>query len=153
VPEAEFSAVAPGTPVQIHLLATGEIRSGEIARRSPAADPSTRTVHFEIDLPDREHSVPVHTTAELAIEVGQPVPATELPLLAASVRGKQASVFVVERATARKRLVPVLGERLGQLYVAPLLAAGAHVVTEGRALLQDGDRVLAKLEDPAGAAQ
>ena len=30
----------------------------------------------------------------------------------------------------------------------PLLKAGAHVVTEGRALLKDGDRIEAKLEPP-----
>ena len=42
----------------------------------------------------------------------------------------------------------VKGERGGTLFVDPLLKAGAHVVTEGRALLKDGDRIEAKLEAP-----
>ena len=40
-----------------------------LARRSPAADPATRTVHFELDVADPDRRIPVHTTAELVIEV------------------------------------------------------------------------------------
>src|SRR5437763_12521849 len=54
VPEGDFSIVSPQTPVKIKLLATGDELSGVIARRSPAASASTRTVRFEIDLPDPE---------------------------------------------------------------------------------------------------
>jgi len=46
----------------------------------------------------------------------------------------QATVFVVEGQTARKGVYAVKGERDGQLFVDPALAAGGHVVTEGRAL-------------------
>jgi hypothetical protein len=53
---------------------------------------------------------------------------------------------VVQGPTARKAVYRVLGERGGSLFVDPKLGAGAQVVTEGRALLQDGDRVEAKLE-------
>jgi len=45
----------------------------------------------------------------------------------------------------------VKGERGGRLYLDPSLPAGARVVTEGRALLKDGDRVEAKLDATPGA--
>ncbi len=146
VPETDFDVVAPGTPLRIKLLSTGRELAGTIARRSPEADPQTRTVHVEVDLANADRSVPVNTTAELRVEVGEPAPALEIPLTAANVRGGHASVFAVEGGVARARTVDVLGERGGSLFVAPQLAAGAQVVTEGRALLSDGDRVAAHLE-------
>ena len=54
VPEGDFEVVAVGTPVQVRALATNRDLRAKIARRSPAADLSTRTVHLEIDIPDPE---------------------------------------------------------------------------------------------------
>lgn len=146
VPESDFSFVGPGTPVQIAMLSTGARTSGVVSRRSPAASSSTRTVHFEIDLPDPQRQFPVGTTAELTIDVGSPQPATVIPASAAAIRGAKAVVFVVESGKAKKAVVPVLGEETGTLYVAPTLEPGTPVVTEGRSLLEDGDAVVAKLE-------
>ena len=69
----------------------------------------------------------------------------------------EATVFVVEGQKARKGVYTIKGERGGTLFVDPALAPGSHVVTEGRSLLKDGDRVEAKLESAleprdAGAA-
>jgi RND family efflux transporter MFP subunit len=149
VPEGDFDVVGRGTPVRMRALATKQDLRANIARLSPAADPSTRTMHLEIDVPDPDRSLPVGTTAELTVEVGQPIPATEIPLLAASVRGAKATVFVVDGQSARRGVYAVKGERGGNLFLDPQLAAGSRVVTEGRALLNDGDRVEAKLEEPS----
>jgi RND family efflux transporter MFP subunit len=151
VPEADFDVVAANTPVRIHALATDRELRATIARRSPAADLSTRTIHLEIDVPDPGHALPVGTTAELEIDVGQPSPATEIPLAAAAVRGDKATVFVIASQRARKAVLQVKGERGGALLVDPSLRAGSHVVTEGRSVIKDGDLVEAALE--ADAAQ
>jgi len=145
-PEVDFGVVAPGTEVNIRILSTGKELVGKVARRAPAADDATRTVHFEIDVPNPDRSIPVGTTGELRIDVGDPVPAVEIPLLAASVRGSKASVFVAENGVARTRVVPVLGERSGRVYLEPTLKPGSLVVTEGRALLNDGDKVSAAVD-------
>jgi RND family efflux transporter MFP subunit len=145
-PEVDFSAVAPGTPVNMHMLSTDRDLSATISRRAPAADPLTRTVHFEMDVADPERALPVGTTADIRIDVGEPKPATEIPLSSALVRGDKATVFVVDGNVAHKRVVPVLGERTGRLFVAPSLASGTKIVTEGRALLNDNDKVNATLD-------
>jgi membrane fusion protein (multidrug efflux system) len=139
--------VGPATPVGIRSLSTRRELRGTIARRSPAADVATRTVHVEIDVPDAARSLPVGTTAELDVDVGEPVSATEIPLVAASVRGASATIFVVDGGKAHKRVCGVKGERGASLFVEPSLNPGARVVTEGRAGLKDGDRIEAKLED------
>ena len=144
-PEVDFDVVAPGRGVRIRMLASGKEVTGQIARRSPAADPSTRTIHFEIDLADAKRAIPVGTTAELTIEVGEPVAAIEIPLVAASVRGSTATLFTIEGGLVKKTKVGVRGERGDSLFVEPALAPGTLVVTEGRSLLTDGDAVAAKV--------
>ena len=140
-PEVDFDVVPAGTRVAVHVYATKRDFPGTITRRSPAADPSTRTVHFEIDLPDPTRAIPVGTTGEVRIEVGEPVMATEIPLYAATVRGDKATVFVVENSLAEAHTVAVKGEAAGSLFLDSALVPQSLVVTEGRALLVNGDRV------------
>lgn len=141
VPESDFEVVAPGTPVKILVVATGKTVVGSIARRSPSADPDTRTVHAEVDLADKERTIPVNTTGEATIEVGEPVRATAIPLPAASITGSKAAVLVIEGGVAHKKTFPVLGEKGSDVYLASDLKPGTLVVTEGRFALANGDAV------------
>jgi len=145
-PEGDALAVAPKTPVRISLFGSGKKLEGLVARRSPAADATTRTVRFEIDLDPAGLDVAVGTTAEITVDVGAPEETIELPLAGAKVRGTKATVFVVEDGVAHARVVDVRGERGGSIFVKGALQSGAEVVTEGRATLRDGDRVVAKPE-------
>jgi RND family efflux transporter MFP subunit len=142
--EGDFGLLAPGSPVQLHLLATGEELKALIARRSPSADASTRTIHFEIDLPNPERRFPAGTTAEIRVESDRKEEAQALPVSAASVKGAKATVFLVDGDKARRRTLTVLGEREGMLFVKPELPAGAMIVLEGRNQLQDGDAIAPK---------
>lgn len=155
VPESDFSVVAEGTPARLRLVALGRRLTGRIARRAPAADVGTRTIHAEIDLSATDPSIPVGTTVEVDIDMGDPVPAIEIPLRAAAVRGEAATLFEVKDGIAKKHKIAVLGESAGSLFVAAVLAPFSQVVSEGRALLKDGDRVDAKAESalssPAGS--
>jgi len=149
-PEIDFAVVAPDTKVTVHVISTGKSLEATISRRAPAADAATRTVHFELDVPDPTRTIPVGTTGEIHVDVGEPRPAVQVPLTAAVVRGSNASVFVIEGDVARARVVPLLGEREGVLFLDAKLAPGTHVVTEGRALLNDGDHVAATLAAATG---
>ncbi len=71
---------------------------------------------------------------------------TEVPIVTATIKGAKATVFVVEGDVAKLRSVPIKGEGGGKLYLAQDLKPGTKVVTEGRALLNDGDKVAAKLD-------
>lgn len=143
-PERDYDVASPGKAVRLVLWAGKKEIDARIARRFPAADATTRTVRFEVDVKDDERAIPVGTTVELRLDVGEAKPALALPLAAASVRAGKATVFVVEGEVAKKRLLAVLGERAGELYLEPSLPPDARIVVEGRALLADGDRVAAK---------
>src|SRR5262249_47776409 len=103
----------------------------------------------EIDIPDPEKKIPVYTTAELGIDVGEPTPATELPLAAVSIRGSKASLFALQGDKAHALTLPVKGEAGGSVFLDTSLSAGALVVLQGRTLLNDGDTVVAKQEHAA----
>lgn len=152
-PEIDFDVVAPNTKTTIHVYATNKDLPASISRRAPAADSTTRTVHFEIDIPDPKREIPVGTTGEVHIEVGEPVPATQVPLYAATLRGAKATLFALDGDVAHARTFAVKGEAGGSVFLDTALAGGTRVVTEGRALLEDGDHVAAKeAEDPAAPA-
>jgi RND family efflux transporter MFP subunit len=148
-PEKDFAIVPVSTRVRIRMLATGVEVEATVSRRSPRADTRTRTVHFEADVPDPDRAFPVGTTAIVQVDVGEPVPATAIPLYATTQQEGKARFFIVEGDIAHAHEAPILGERGGELYFEPaVLAAGAQVVTEGRALLSDGDPVRARIEPP-----
>lgn len=146
VPEDDFANVSPDTEVRVHLLATGKDFTAKISRRAPSADTDTRTVHIELDVDDPQREIPTHTTAELSIDVGAPIPATAIPLIAATVHGSKTQVFVVKDGVAHSTRAKLIGERKGVYYVEPSLPAGELVATEGRGLLNDGDKVAGKEE-------
>jgi hypothetical protein len=112
----------------------------------------TRTVHIEIDLDNRDHGWPSEAAAELTLESRDETPAIEVPLTAADVRGAEAELARVDAGRVRFATVAVLGERGGSLYLAPELPDGTLLVTEGRLLLRDGDRVAALTQDEARPA-
>jgi len=145
-PEEDFDLVKPGVKVDIVALAIGRNLAGSISRRSPAADGSTRTVHFEIDLPDPTRTLPVGTTAELSVAAGAALPAMEIPLAAAAVKGSKATLFLADGGQVRKVVVDVLGEKAGRLFVDTSLPAKSLVITEGRTLLKEGESVQVSME-------
>lgn len=144
VPEGDFEVVAPGTSLSVRVVATGETFPAAITRRSPSADADTRTVHCEIDIPDPKRHLPVNTTGEVRVEVGQARPATAVPLDAASISGSKAVVFLVDAGKARQATFHVVGELGGALFLDTSLRPGTLVVSEGRAILADGDAVTTK---------
>ena len=153
-PEKDFGELAPGVEVRVDLLAINAKLSATISRRAPRADPKTRTVHIEIDIADPTRAYPVDTTALIDVDIGKSLAATLVPIYAVTEQGGKATLFVIEGGVAHEHTLPILGERDGDIYFAPsVLSAGTRVVTEGRALLSDGDPVAPKLDQPPGSSR
>jgi RND family efflux transporter MFP subunit len=153
VPENDFDVVTPGKKVTVHVYATGKNFFGTITRRAPAADPSSRTIHIEVDIPDPNKEIPVGTTGQIQVNVGEPMPAVEIPLSAAKLSDEKATVFFVEGDTAHTKTFKPLGEAKGNVYAGPGdIKPGTQIVTEGRSLLKEGERVTTKEDETAASA-
>jgi membrane fusion protein (multidrug efflux system) len=146
-PESDFDSIAPGTKVTVHVVSINLDVPATISRRAPSADLGTRTVHFEIDIDDSNRRMPVDTTGEIHVPVGDAVPATAVPLRAVSMNDEKATFFTVDGDVAHRQTLVELGERGSSVYFTPeALKPGTMIVVEGRALLKDGDHVAAKAE-------
>jgi membrane fusion protein (multidrug efflux system) len=153
-PESDFDVIAPETKVMVHIVSTNIDVGATITRRAPSADPGTRTIHFEIDLDDSDRHIPVDTTGEVHVPVGQGVPATTVPLSAVTMNDKKATLYTVDGDIAHRRTIVCLGEVGPNVFFRPdALEPGTLVVVEGRALLKDGDRVTSKTAEaePTGS--
>lgn len=141
VPETSLGEVAVGREVAVHILSTGAQLTATVTRRAPAADPVSRTVRIEIDLPNDDHSIPVRTTAEILVTASEGQESISLPLTAARIVGARARVWVVDGEVAHPRTLRVIGEAGDRVYLAPQITEGTLVVLEGREALGDGSRV------------
>jgi membrane fusion protein, multidrug efflux system len=151
-PETDFALVHAGAPAQVEVLSLAASVKAAISRRAPKADPATRTIHFEVDVPDPNRAFPTGTTAIVHLDVGRPRPATRIPLDAATQQEGKAKVFSVVQNRAHLLTLPVLGEKGGGLYFAPaVLPGGTPIVTDGRALIADGDALEPHVQPPEQA--
>jgi RND family efflux transporter MFP subunit len=148
-PESDFDSVAPGTKVAVEVLAIGLEVEATISRRAPNANLGTRTIHFEVDLENADRRIPSDTTGELRVPVGKAIPATAVPVRAVTLEEGKATLFTVEGGIARAHTLAQLGEVGPNVFFQPdALPPGSRVVLEGRALLSDGDSVMAKPTTP-----
>ena len=150
-PESDFDMLNPGMPVHVQVYATKKDVIGKISRRAPGTLRETRTVHFEVDVPDPARDIPTNTTGEIHIEASIAIPSTVVPLYATEVRGDLASVFIVKGGAVHRAAFHVVGEIGGRLFVDPSLVPGTAVVLQGRELLEDGDRVAATVLSQAAS--
>jgi hypothetical protein len=67
-----------------------------------------------------------------------------MPLVAASITGSKAAVFIVDGDVVHQKRLKILGEVGSALFVEPSVKAGTPIVTEGWATLAEGDRVATK---------
>jgi RND family efflux transporter MFP subunit len=152
-PESDFDSIPPGTKVTIHVVSINLDVPASITRRAPSADLGTRTVHFELDIDNANRRIPVNTTGEIQVPVGEAVPGTAVPIRAVTMSDKKATFFTIEGDVAHSQTLVELGERGSNVYFTPdALKPGTMVVIEGRALLKDGDHVAVKVEPAASAS-
>jgi RND family efflux transporter MFP subunit len=151
-PESDFDSIAPGAKVRVHIVSINLDIPATIARRAPSADLGTRTVHFEIDIDNSNRRIPVDTTGEVRVPVGEPVPATAVPIRDVTMNDLKATLFTIDGDIAHRQTLVELGEVGADVFFAPdALEPGTRIVAEGRALLKDGDRITANAEPTSPA--
>lgn len=136
VPEALVDRVALGDKLPVRLSALETNLEGTVSEIAPSADPNSRTFLVKLDLP----SVPGLRAGQfgrVAVPIGQ-ASALRVPASAVIQRGELELVFVAVNGHAQLRIVKT-GKRIGnEVEVVSGVDPGEQVVTEGVALLVDG---------------
>lgn len=142
VPEAIASRVQRNARLAVRVDSLAESLNGTVAEIAPAADPTSRTFRVKIALPAVQ-GLMSGQFARLVVPVGESN-SVRVPATAVVQRGQMEIVFVVTSGRAQLRLVKT-GKRFGnEIEIVSGFDGGELVVTEGAALLVDGQPVEAK---------
>ena len=160
-PRTTSTSSPPARPLSVHLWRPIARSPGPISRRSPSADPETRTMHVEVDLPDPEREIPVGTTGEVddrrrRADAGD----RRSRSMPRRSRGSKAAIFVVDGDVAHKKTFQSLGEHGSTLFLATCTQAGhagrhrrARAPVRRRPRRAEGGARSARRPRPASAAE
>jgi RND family efflux transporter MFP subunit len=108
VPENDSPSIRPGVPVEIAIPERpGERFSGKVMRTADAIDPSTRTLHTEIDVPNRQGRLLPGSYAQVHFALKDAIRRLTLPANALLFRAEGPRVALVG-ADGKVGLRPVL---------------------------------------------
>jgi len=155
--DAVFDLAEPGlvrsddaTPLKVTLLADPRVQvSGRVRDISPQADPQTRTWRLRLTLTDPPAAMALGATVMVSLPDGQP-PVMALPASALTRAGEKPALMVVDRATRRLQLRPVVLTHFTaeQIFISTGIQPGETVVTAGISTLQPGEQVALSQEAP-----
>jgi RND family efflux transporter MFP subunit len=136
VPEAIVSKIKPKACMTIRMRQSTSDLKGTVAEIAPIADPTSRTFHVKLDLPD-SHGLMSGQFARLIVPVGENT-SMRVPASAVVQRGQMEILFVVENRHARLHLVKT-GRRVDdETEILSGLDSGDSVVIDNPQLLVDG---------------
>jgi RND family efflux transporter MFP subunit len=142
VPEAVVGKLTLGDTLPVRISALETDLEGVVSEIAPAADPNSRTFLVKLDLPGTI-GLRAGQFGRVAMPVGETT-ALRVPATAVTQRGQMELVFIVNDGKAQLRIVKT-GKRMGsEVELVSGVSAGEKVVTDGAAVLGDGQPVEAK---------
>ena len=155
IPVDEAGAVRIGQPVTFTLDAfPGREFRGTVARKDPAADPSTRQVGIYVRLPNGQGEITAGQYARGQVSGERIVGAVTVPVTAVLGTAETAAVFVIESGQLVRRSVTVgtRDERAGVVAVTSGLKAGERILARPAPSVSAGQKVVVASDQPEGAS-
>lgn len=153
IPVDEAGSVRVGQPVTFTLDAfPGREFLGSVARKDPAADPSTRQVGIYVRLPNPRGEITAGQYARGQVRGDRVEGAVTIPVTAVQGSGENTAVFVIDNNVLVRRAV-TLGphdEGAGMVAVTTGIRAGERVLARPTPSIADGQRVVIGSDDHAG---
>lgn len=146
VPESAVPSVRLGTVVNVHVTSLNRDFEGKVSRYADDLNVDTRTMHTEVDVPNKDGSIVAGMYAEVAIALARKADALVVPVQSVSRNGTQASVLVVNSQNRIEERQVRLGlEGSDTVEVVSGLAPNDRVVIGSRSQFRTGDIVVPKL--------
>jgi RND family efflux transporter MFP subunit len=159
VPEADVRYIRIGDAVQVRVPALNDTFRGRVTRFSVDVTSETRTMHTEVDVPNRGNKLVPGLYAEAMLTFNEVPRAIAVPMQAVDHESNSTTVMVVAPSGELERRKVVLGiQTANYAQVAEGLKTGEQVVVTDRSALKSGERattheVEAMVWDSAGEDQ
>jgi RND family efflux transporter MFP subunit len=152
IPVDEAGSVRVGQPVTSLDAFPGREFLGSVARKDPAADPSTRQVGIYVRLPNPRGEITAGQFARGQVRGDRVQGAVTIPVTAVQGSGENTAVFVIDNNVLVRRAV-TLGphdEAAGMVAVTTGIRAGERVLARPTPSIADGQPVVIGSDDHAG---
>jgi RND family efflux transporter MFP subunit len=145
VPQSYVQSVRPGQKVGLAVRNyPGKEFEGVVARTAGALDPATRTLRYEVDVPNKEGVLLAGMYGEVRIKAKQDEPPMVVPTSAVVFDSGGTKVWVVEEGKVHPKRVDVGRDFGTEIEVSSGLSGKEQVVTNPGERLADGVEVEAK---------
>jgi len=142
VPESSVRYIRVNDPVDVHVPSLNRSFPGKVARFSVDVQADTRTMHTEVDVPNRDRLLMPGMYVETTLTLEAKDNVLAVPLEAVNHEGEQTTVYVVSPTGKVEDRVIALGlETSTEAEVVSGLAEGEPVIVSDRSGLKPGQEV------------
>jgi RND family efflux transporter MFP subunit len=143
VPESAVPSIRLGTSVQVHVAALKRDFIGKVARFSDDLNQETRTMHTEVDVPNKNSSIVSGMYADVTLTLSNKNGALVVPIQAIHHSGSQTSLLVVNaRDQVEERVVQLGLEEPDRVEVMSGLMPNERVIVGSQNQFRAGDTVV-----------
>jgi RND family efflux transporter MFP subunit len=146
VPESAVPMVRLGTTVAVHVSALNRDFEGKVARFADSVNEETRTMHTEVDVPNKDGSIVEGMYAEVNLTLARKDSVLAVPVQAVTRNGSDATVLVVNsQDRIEERKVQLGMEGANEVEIVSGLLPTERVVVGSRSEFRAGDKVAPKV--------
>jgi RND family efflux transporter MFP subunit len=146
VPESAVPMIRLGSTVTVRVPSLNRNFDGKISRYADAVNEETRTMHTEVDVPNKNGSIVSGMYAEVNLTLSHKDSVLAVPVQAVTRNGSQASVLVVNsQGRIEERQVRLGLEGSDQVEILSGISPNEQVVIGSRAEFRPGDFVAPKV--------
>jgi RND family efflux transporter MFP subunit len=146
VPESAVPTVRLGSTVTVRVPSLNRNFEGKVSRFADDLNQETRTMHTEVDVPNKNGSIVAGMYAEVNLTLARKDSVLAVPIQAVTRNGDQASVLVVNsQDRIEERKVQLGLEGANQVEVVSGLSPKERVVVGSRSEFRAGDLVTPKV--------
>jgi len=146
VPESAVPTVRVSSIVTVRVPSLNRNFEGKVSRFAEDLNQETRTMHTEVDVPNKNGSIVAGMYAEVNLTLERKAAVLAVPIQAVTRNGDQASVLVVNaQDRIEERKVQLGLEGANQVEVVSGLAPNERVVVGSRSEFRPGDLVAPKV--------